>query len=128
MPLYQCALIEDTTTENQRARIAADITRIHCDVTGAPPSFVHAFFREVPDGKLPEGKAAFLVCGIRAGRSESDKARLISELRAAVAGQLDRREDEVLTVAAEFPASWGMEGGRILPEPGEEAEWLKAGE
>ena len=25
-----------------------------------------------------------------------------------------------------LPASWLMEGGRIMPEPGEEADWLAA--
>jgi hypothetical protein len=27
----------------------------------------------------------------------------------------------------DVPASWLMEGGRIMPEPGEEADWLAAG-
>ena len=28
-------------------------------------------------------------------------------------------------ITSDIPASWGMEGGDIFPEPGEEAEWLE---
>ena len=35
--------------EAQRAAIAKEVVRVHCGVTGAPPSFVHAFFSEAPD-------------------------------------------------------------------------------
>ena len=31
----------------------------------------------------------------------------------------------VLTTLIGFPASWAMEGGEILPEPGEEETWLQ---
>ena len=69
MPLYRCAVRAGSTREDQRARIAKEIVRIHCDVTGAPPSFVHAFFADTPPDELPEGKAAFVLGSIRWGRT-----------------------------------------------------------
>ena len=32
--------------------------------------------------------------------------------------------DKVAVVTADTPARWIMEGGHVLPEPGEEADWL----
>ena len=61
MPLYRCAIREGLSNEAQREQIAKEIVRIHCGVTGAPPSFVHAFFQERPASQLPESQAAFVL-------------------------------------------------------------------
>lgn len=124
MPLYRCAVAEGLTTEAQRARISQEIVRIHCGVTGAPASFVHAFFAETSPDELPEGKVAFVLGSIRSGRTDEQKGRIASELTNAVADVLGRKVDEVGVATADVPAKWNMEGGRLLPEPGEEAEWL----
>ena len=124
MPLYRCAMREGLTSEEQRARIAKDVVRIHCDVTGAPPSFVHAFFSETPADELPEGKVAFVLGSIRWGRTDEQKARIVSELADAVANVLDREADRVGVATVDVPSKWIMEGGELLPEPGEEAAWL----
>lgn len=124
MPLYRCAVREGSTTEEQRARIAKEIVRIHCDVTGAPASFVHAFFSETPADTLPQGKSAFVLGSIRWGRSDEQKARIVSELTRVVSDVLGRSSSEVGVVTVDVPSKWNMEGGELLPEPGEEAEWL----
>ncbi len=125
MPLYRCAVSQGLTTEEQRARIAKEIVRIHCDVTGAPASFVHAFFRETSPDELPEGKVAFVLGSIRWGRTDDQKARIVSELSDVVANVLGRELDEVGVATVDVPSKWNMEGGELLPEPGEEAEWLE---
>ena len=124
MPLYRCAISQGLSTVAQRERIAKEIVRIHCDVTGAPPSFVHAFFSEAPAGALPEGKTAFVMGSIRWGRTDEQKARIVSELTGVVADVLGRSAGEVGVVTADVPSKWIMEGGELLPEPGEEADWL----
>jgi phenylpyruvate tautomerase PptA (4-oxalocrotonate tautomerase family) len=125
MPLYRCAITPGLTTEAQRARIAKEIVRIHCGVTEAPPSFVHAFFTETPADELPNGKVAFVLGSIRSGRTDDQKARIVSELTDVVADVTGRRVDEVGVVTVDVPSKWNMEGGELLPEPGEEAEWLE---
>jgi phenylpyruvate tautomerase PptA (4-oxalocrotonate tautomerase family) len=125
MPLYRCAVSRGSTTEEQRARIAREIVRVHCDVTGAPPSFVHAFFSEASADELPEGKAAFVLGSIRWGRTDAQKAQIVSELTDVVADVIGRDRGEVGVVTADVPSKWNMEGGELLPEPGEEAEWLE---
>jgi len=124
MPLYRCAVSEGLATEEQRARIAKEIVRIHCDVTGAPASFVHAFFSETPAGELPEGRVAFVLGTIRWGRTDEQKARIVSELTDVVANVLGCDTGEVGVATADVPSKWIMEGGELLPEPGEEAAWL----
>ena len=126
MPLYRCALREGSSTEAQRAQIAKEIVRIHCGVTGAPPSFVHAFFHERAPEALPDGQAAFVLGTIRWGRTDEQKAEIVSELKRSVANALDCSETEVGVVTVDIPSRWNMEGGALLPEPGEEEAWLAA--
>lgn len=124
MPLYRCAVAEGRAREEQRARIAKEIVRIHCGVTGAPASFVHAFFSELPAAGLPAGKQAFVLGSIRAGRTDEQKRRIVRELTDVVADVLGCGADEVGVATADVPSKWIMEGGELLPEPGEEAQWL----
>lgn len=61
-PIYQCTSaggpLDDCTGEN----IAKEITRIHCDATGAPASFVNVLFHQTHDGR-------HFVAGQRPGHS-----------------------------------------------------------
>jgi phenylpyruvate tautomerase PptA (4-oxalocrotonate tautomerase family) len=125
MPLYRCNLLPGLTTFEQRAEISDAIVHVHCSVTGAPPTFVHAFFAESKEGELPEGKSAFVLGTIRAGRSPEQKQQIHSEIAEAVAKATGLSDNEIGVMTADVPAKWIMEGGELLPEPGEEAEWRK---
>lgn len=134
MPIYRITINEGLSSEKQRARISDEIVRVHCGVTGAPRVFVNAFFSEVgpggPEvgsGEIPEGKVALVHASIRAGRTDEDKAEIVSDLTQSVAKILDRPAEEVAVVTNEFPANWAMEDGKVVPAPGtpEEAEWKK---
>jgi 4-oxalocrotonate tautomerase family enzyme len=118
-------LEEGLTQEGQRARIAKEIVRIHCGVTGAPATFVHAFFSEAAPRALPAGRRAFVLGSIRAGRSDEQKQQIVREVTDAVADALGCKPAEVGVATADVPASWIMEGGELLPEPGDEAAWLE---
>ena len=124
MPLYRCAIREGFSTESQRAQISKEVVRIHCDVTGAPAMFVHAFFSERPASELPEGQSAYVFGTIRWGRTDTQKAEIVSQLRDSVAAALDCSPGEVGVTTVDIPSKWNMEGGEIMPEPGEEAAWL----
>jgi phenylpyruvate tautomerase PptA (4-oxalocrotonate tautomerase family) len=119
MPLYICGTPPDALDERKRQSIATAITRIHCDVTGAPPTFVHVIF--------DESKPAYSVFGtIRAGRTDETKAELKRQMARAVAETMGTRAEAVSAFTVDVPASWVMEGGALLPEPGEEEGWLAA--
>jgi len=125
MPLYRCAIREGLSSEAQRAQIAREVVRIHCGVTGAPLSFVHAFFQERPSSELPDGQVAFVFGTIRWGRTDEQTAEIVSELRSSVATALGCADAQVGVATADIPSKWNMEGGSLLPEPGEEAAWLE---
>lgn len=128
MPLYICNAMAGKIDDAAKEKIAADITRIHCEVTDAPPTFVHAFFfEEAPFWKLGD-KTAFLFGSIRAGRNDEQKAQIVDEMRQSIHTHTGIPLDDIAAITRDTPASWVMEGGDILPEPGEEAAWLAAHE
>ena len=124
MPLYSCNAAPGAISDEAKPKIAADITGIHCDVTGAPPIFVHAFFFEDAPHQPLDGKKAFLFGSIRAGRNDAQKAQIVDEMRRSIHTHAGIPLDEIVVVTQDTPAKWVLEGGEIMPEPGEEAEWL----
>ena len=135
MPIYLTTVREGRSSEAQRSQMADGIIEHHCGITGAPRQFVNAFFSEQADPdagfpELPDGKVAFLNATIRAGRTDEDKAKLISRIKQSFVDALGCSPDEVEIVTGEVDASHCIEGGKILPVPGspEEAAWKKANE
>ena len=124
MPLYLCNAAKGAISDDAKPKIAADITRIHCDVTGAPPQFVHAFFVEEDVAPPLDGKSAVLFGSIRANRTDAQKAQIIAEMRQSISTHAGIDLDAVGAMTTDVPASWAFEGGEVMPEPGEEAEWL----
>ena len=124
MPLYRIAVREGLSSETQRARIAKEVVRVHCGVTGAPAIFVHAFFQERAEAEMPPGKAAFVLGSIRWGRTDEQKATIRQDLTEAIADTLGCDAAEVGVMTADVPSKWNMEGGEVMPEPGEEEAWL----
>ena len=120
MPYYRCVVPEGSVAFEQRAAVAKAFTDIHCGSTGAPRSFVHVVFDETPDARFAE--PYFVDGGNRAGRSEEIKAELLSDLLGAFASITGVEESQLGGRITEGPASWTMEGGMVLPEPGEETE------
>ncbi len=122
MPLYLCNAVRDSIPEAAKPKIAADITTIHCDVTGAPPTFVHAFFFEdAPEHPL-NGKNVFLFGNIRAGRTREQKQMMISRMRQSIHIHTGVPVEEIIVDTTDVPASWVMEGGDLPPEPSNEDE------
>ena len=124
MPLYIVNSKAGTMLEAAKPKIADDVTRIHCDVTDAPPTFVHVFFFD--DAPMPPltDKTAMVYGQIRAGRTDAQKADIAEQMAAALASHTGVAADELVVFTTDTPASWVMEGGDVLPEPGEEEEWL----
>ena len=130
MPHYRCIIPQDALTFEQRQEIALAFTDIHCGSTGAPRSFVSVTFIETPEGETPElGDGYYLDGGNRAGRSEEVKRQLLADLTNAFATVASVSSDIIGGRITENPASWTMEGGFVLPEPGQEGpEWYAAAE
>ena len=128
MPLYIVSSKAGLMPAEAKPKIAADVTRIHCDVTDAPAKFVHVFFFE--DGMMPPlaDKNAMLYGQIRHGRTDAQKEQIAREMHASVCEHTGLAGNTVHAFTTDTPASWVMEGGDVLPEPGEEEAWLAAHE
>ena len=125
MPFYHALVRPELIAEPQRQRFAQDVVDVHCGVTGAPPSFVHLLVTEDHDGRLPVGRNAMVNGTIRAGRNDAQKAEIASRLSDALARIAGVDASSITTTTADIEASYTMEGGVLLPEPGsaEEAAW-----
>ena len=128
MPFYHAHVRPGLLDLAAREAFSNDVVEVHCGVTGAPPSFVHVMVTE-DSGSLPDGQNGTISSTIRAGRTDEQKAAMSERLAALLA---QRAGVDVATVAAtsrDIEASFTMEGGALLPEPGsaEEEAWKAAG-
>lgn len=128
MPLYICNGAAGALDASAREEIANAITDIHCTVTGAPALFVHVvFFEDSP--AFPLGDRTLFVRGtIRKGRSDAQKSQIAEAIQSALAEHGGIDAGQAGAEIRETPASWVLEGGEIMPEPGEEADWFAAQE
>ena len=133
MPTYFCTTLEGRLTAEQKRKIAGEITRVHCEVTGAPSFFAQVIFQEVrPDdyfiGAAPLKYDQLFVHGhIRSGRAALDKSRMIALMAKAV-GNAAKVESSrsVWVYVAELPPRQMIEFGHLLPEAGDEPAWTAA--
>ena len=131
MPYYRCTIPKDALSFDQRQQIARAFTDIHCGSTGAPRSFVSVAFFETDadaDAAAAAHPTPYYVDGAnRAGRPEAVKQQLLSDLTDAFGSIAGVAPGQVAGRITENPASWTMEGGFVLPEPGQEGpEWYAA--
>jgi len=121
MPLYRCSSPASALDDDKRLKVVESITEIHCTITGAPRSFVHVFFFDEE-----EGSSHKISGSIRSGRDEEKRELLHSQMTEAYSEIAGVSSDQVSVMTTNFPAKWTMEHGAVLPEPGEEAEWVAA--
>lgn len=124
MPLYRCMSPQGSLDDGQRAALAEAFTDIHCDLTGAPRTFVHVQFHP---RDTQAGRTRFeLHAGIRAGREQALADAIMARCIAAVSRVAGADAAQISMRISRTPASWILEGGRVLPEPGEEEAWEAA--
>ena len=129
MPYYKCIVPEGSVEFEKRKAVAKAFTDIHCGSTGAPRTFVHCEFIEYPEGSstgYDSDATYYMDGGNRAGRPEDVKQKLLSDLTAAFVEITGISPDDIDGRITEGKASQTMEGGHVLPEPGEEGpEWYE---
>ncbi|MFR9752303.1 4-oxalocrotonate tautomerase [Nocardia sp. 004] len=124
MPLYNIATRRELSPR-LRTAVAQVVLDTHCEITEAPPAFVNVVF---PQGyPLRSGVELSMIGSVREGgnRDAALLARLERELRTRIAHAAGVPPAAVEVTLMGVPASWVMEGGRIMPEPGEEQDWLQ---
>ncbi len=127
MPTYTVTTPEGCLTNDKRAAIAGEITRVHSETTGAPTYFAQVIFNEVAPGKYFVGGQQLFVNGqIRAGRTTESKDALIAQMLGAVAKAAGLPANHVWIYISDLIPRQMVEFGNVLPEPGDEAKWTDA--
>ncbi len=132
MPTYVVTTHEDRLSQAQKNRLASEITRVHCEVTGAPPYFAQVLFVDVKEGnyfmggKPLAGDRVFIHGQIRDGRTAEQKSRLLTGMMDAAATVADMPKSHVAVYLVDVPAQQIAEYGEPLPGAGEEAQWTAA--
>jgi phenylpyruvate tautomerase PptA (4-oxalocrotonate tautomerase family) len=127
MPIYQCISPEGLIDESTRGKLAQEITRIHCDATGVPPSFVTVMFLDMPNGRhfvagQPSGHSV-LNGAIRVGRDLATRQRILGHLSQMWTRLTGQPEEELLVALWENLPENVMEAGSIFPAIGQEQQW-----
>jgi len=130
VPIYQCVTRPEFLTDGKRAEIAKEITRIHCEITGAPAVFVNVLFLDAPEGRLftaGQPSSHSVIGGdIRHGRDVETRQELLRALSAMWTAITGQSEAELILGLREVPSENAMEAGLIFPAPGQEEAWFNA--
>jgi phenylpyruvate tautomerase PptA (4-oxalocrotonate tautomerase family) len=128
MPIYTCTTTESTLPAPIKAALAREIATIHSEINHVPSTYVNVVFHELTaDNVYTDGAPAspVLVSGwIREGHPKAEVTRLATEIAAAITRIAAVAAEQVLVVFESSPASFAVEGGRVLPEPGQEQAWI----
>lgn len=130
MPVYTCTTAISTLTASSKAELAAEITRIHSRVNHVPSTYINVVFQELPaDDVYTDARPAqpLIIKGwVRSGHPEDETSQLVAEVAEAATSVTGIPKERVLVIIENSPARFAIEGGRVLPEPGQEQAWLKA--
>jgi len=128
MPIYTCTTTVSTLGDGKKAALATEIAKIHSAINHVPSTYVNVVFHELPpDAIYTDGVPAspVLVSGwVREGHPADETTRLATEIAGAVTRIAGIPTERVLVVMQSSPARFAIEGGRVLPEPGQEAAWI----
>ena len=131
MPTYTVRSANCRLSPGQRDAIAAAITEVHQAQTGAPGYLAQVIFDPVADGHhyiggRPNHAPHVFVHGlIRAGRTATQKRRLMEHLAARVRDAASVGPEDIWVYVQEIAPEQMIEFGRPLPAPGAEAEWRR---
>jgi len=123
MPVYTLAC-HKPLTQHLAAKIAHSITETHCQITGAPAEFVSVIF--MYRQRIKGHKILSLIGNVRSGGNRNLELtdQLKTRMQRNIARDAQLSIEDIAVTLVGFPASWAMEGGEILPEPGQETAWL----
>jgi phenylpyruvate tautomerase PptA (4-oxalocrotonate tautomerase family) len=118
MPLYTAISEDGCVSDETKAKIASEITRIHTTIMKVPASFVRVVFLTYPRlSGYTAGKAAStaaLNCVLRSGHTEEEKTEMLKQLWSMFQGLTGVPTDQLALSLQEIPSSNAMEMGQIM--------------
>ncbi|CAG9221992.1 MULTISPECIES: tautomerase family protein [Paraburkholderia] len=132
MPTYVVSAATGRLTKEMKQKIAHGITRSHSNATGAQSFFAQVIFQEIQQGDHFLGgsplksELIFIHGHIRAGRTAAQKRQLLEDISQVVVEAADTQGRSVWVYVSDLLPSQMVEYGKVLPEPGAEAQWLES--
>jgi phenylpyruvate tautomerase PptA (4-oxalocrotonate tautomerase family) len=124
MPLYTAITQEGSLSDETKARISKEITRIHTAIMKVPENFVRVVFLSYPNGSgYTAGKLApiaALNCVLRSGHTDEDKTDMLKQLWSMFQDLTGVPTDQLAISLQEVPSSNAMEMGQIMQAVGHE--------
>jgi|SRR6202453_3693512 phenylpyruvate tautomerase PptA (4-oxalocrotonate tautomerase family) len=118
MPLYTAITEDGFVSDETKAKIAREITRIHTAVMKVPNNFVRVVFFSYPKGSgFAAGQAASttaLNCVLRSGHTDEDKTEMLKQLWSMFQNLTGVPTDQLAISLQEIPSSNAMEMGQIM--------------
>ena len=122
MPLYTAITEDGFVSDETKAKIAKEITRIHTTIMKVPPNFVRVVFLSYPRlSGYAAGKAApttALNCVLRSGHTDEDKTEMLKQLWSMFQSLTGVATDQLALSLQEIPSSNAMEMGQIMESVG----------
>ena len=122
MPLYTAITEEGFLSDETKAKIAKEITRIHTTIMKVPANFVRVVFLSYPKlSGYTAGKAtstAALNCVLRSGHTDEDKTEMLKQLWSIFHDLTGVPTDQLAISLKEIPSSNAMEMGQIMQAVG----------
>src|ERR1700678_421575 len=122
MPLYTAITKDGFVSDEKKAKIAKEITRIHTAVMKVPSNFVRVVFLSYPKGSGftagEEASTAALNCVLRSGHTDADKTEMLKQLWSMFQDLTGVATDQLAISLQEVPSSNAMEMGQIMQAVG----------
>ena len=122
MPIYSLTSNKKISGTNKQ-KLANLFTDAHCSIMIAPEQFVHVLFSDgIP---IKDNKSLYIHANVRKGRAQAQITKLCETVIKGCAEILQVKEDKIHINLMEISGKWAMEGGFVMPDPGEEEEWME---
>ena len=119
MPLYTAITEDGSVSDEKKAKIAKEITRIHANVMKVPNNFVRVVFLSYPKGSGfaagEKASTAALNCVLRSGHPDEDKTNMLKQLWSMFQDLTGVPTDQLAISLQEISSSNAMEMGQIMP-------------
>ncbi len=123
MPLYTAITEDGSVSDEKKAKIAKEITRIHTSVMKVPNNFVRVVFLSYPKGSgFAAGEKAAtgaLNCVLRSGHTDEDKTDMLKQLWSMFQDLTGIPTDQLAISLQEISSSNAMELGKIMQAVGQ---------
>jgi phenylpyruvate tautomerase PptA (4-oxalocrotonate tautomerase family) len=124
MPLYTVITQEGFVSDDTKAKVAEEITRIHTSVMKVPSNFVRVVFLFYPRGSGftagEEAATAALNCVLRIGHTVDEKRDMLKQLWEMFQSLTGIATDQLAISLQEIPPSNAMEMGQLMQAVGHE--------